>query len=49
MFIDNESALHQMKAWHQTGDKPLSEPMSTILVDIGSDNGLSDAHDFGLL
>ena len=25
--IDNMTALVQIMAWHQTGDKPLSEPM----------------------
>ena len=25
--IDNKSALVQIMAWHQPGDKPLSEPM----------------------
>ena len=25
--IDNKSALIQIKAWQQTGDKPLSGPM----------------------
>ena len=25
--IENNAALVQIMAWHQTGDKPLSEPM----------------------
>ena len=27
--VDNKSALVQVMAWHQTGDKPLPEPMLT--------------------
>ena len=27
--IDNKSAFVQVMAWHQTGDKPLAEPMMT--------------------
>ena len=29
--IDNKSSLVQVVAWHQTGDKPLPEPMLTII------------------
>ena len=25
--INNETALVKIKAWHQTGDEPLAEPM----------------------
>ena len=31
--IDNKSALVQVMAWHQTGDKPLSEPMLIQFTD----------------
>ena len=31
--IDNKAALVQVMAWHRTGDKPLSEPMLTRLID----------------
>ena len=31
--IDNEPALVQVMAWHQIGDKPLSDPMRTWLTD----------------
>ena len=28
--IDNKVALIQLMTWHQTGNKPLSEPMLTV-------------------
>ena len=31
--IDNKSALVQVMAWRQTGDKPLPEPMLTQFTD----------------
>ena len=31
--INNIWALFQMKAWHQPGDKPLSEPMMALFTD----------------
>ena len=31
--IDIKSTLVQVKAWHQTGNKPLSEPMMTQFND----------------
>ena len=31
--VDNKPALVQVMAWHQTGDKPLLEPMLTQLTD----------------
>ena len=31
--IHNKSALVQVMAWHQTGDKPLPEPRMTQLTD----------------
>ena len=31
--IDNKAALVQVMAWHQQGDKPLSEPMLTRFTD----------------
>ena len=31
--IDNKSALVQVMAWCQTGDKPLPEPMMTQFID----------------
>ena len=31
--IDNKAALVQIMAWHQTGAKPLSEPMMTQFND----------------
>ena len=31
--IDNKSALFQVMAWRQTGDKPLPEPMLTQFTD----------------
>ena len=31
--IDNNPALVQVIAWHQIGDKPLSEPMLTPFTD----------------
>ena len=31
--IDNKSALVQLMAWCQTGDKPLAEPMMTLYYD----------------
>ena len=31
--INNKSALVQLMAWHQTGDKPLFEPMLTQFTD----------------
>ena len=31
--IDNKPALVQVMAWHQTGDKPLPEPMMTQCAD----------------
>ena len=31
--IDNNSALVQIMAWRQSGDKPLSEPMLTEFID----------------
>ena len=31
--IDNKSALIQVMAWRQTGDKPLPEPMLTQFTD----------------
>ena len=31
--IDNKSALVQVMAWRQTGDKPLPEPMMIQLTD----------------
>ena len=31
--IDNKSALVQVVAWRQTGDKPLPEPMLTQIAD----------------
>ena len=31
--IDNKPALVQVTAWHWTGDKPLSEPMLTQLIE----------------
>ena len=31
--IDNNPALVQIMAWHQIGDKPLSEPMLTQFTD----------------
>ena len=30
---DNKSVLIQIGVWHQTGDKPLSEPMLNQLTD----------------
>ena len=30
--IDNKSSLVQVMAWHQTGAKPLSEPMVSLLT-----------------
>ena len=32
--IDNKSALVQVVAWYQTGDKPIRDPMVTMLTDI---------------
>ena len=32
-LIDNMSALVQVMAWRQTGDKPLPEPMLTQFAD----------------
>ena len=32
--IDNKPALVQVMAWHQTGDKPLHEPMLTQCTDV---------------
>ena len=32
--IDNRSALVQVMAWHQTGAKPLPEPMMTQFTDV---------------
>ena len=32
--IDDKSALVQMMAWHQIGDKPLPEPMLTQFTDV---------------
>ena len=31
--IDNKPALVEVMAWHQTGDKPLHEPMLTHFID----------------
>ena len=31
--FDNKSALVQVMAWHQTGDKPLPEPMLAEFTD----------------
>ena len=31
--FDNKSALVHVMAWHQTGDKPLPEPMFTKFTD----------------
>ena len=31
--VDIKAALVQVMAWHQTGDKPLPEPMLTHLTD----------------
>ena len=31
--IDNMSALFRVMAWHQTGNKPLPEPMMTQFTD----------------
>ena len=31
--IDNKSALVQVMAWRQTGDKPIPEPMMTHYTD----------------
>ena len=31
--MDNKPALVQVMAWHQIGDKPLSEPMLTQFTD----------------
>ena len=31
--IDNKPELVQVMAWHQTGDKPLPEPMLIKLID----------------
>ena len=31
--IDNKTALVQLMAWRQTGDKPLSEPMLNQSID----------------
>ena len=31
--VDNESALVQLMAWHQAGNKPLPEPMLTQFTD----------------
>ena len=33
-LTDNKSALVQAMAWHQTGDKPLLEPMLDEFADI---------------
>ena len=33
---DNMPALVQVMAWHQTGDKPLPEPMLAEFTDLGS-------------
>ena len=30
--VDYKSALVQVMAWHQTGEKPLSEPMSSLYL-----------------
>ena len=30
---DNKSPLIQIEAWHQTGDKPLSQPMMAYITD----------------
>ena len=43
--IDNNPALVQMMAWHQTGAKPLSEPMVVQFNDIYASlalNGLKE-------
>ena len=32
-LIDNKSALVQVRAWRQIGDKPLSEPMLTSFTE----------------
>ena len=32
--IDNMLTLFQIMAWHQTGDKPLSEPMMAQVADV---------------
>ena len=31
--IDNNPALGKIMAWHRIGDKPLSEPMLTRIID----------------
>ena len=31
--IDNNPALFQVMAWHQTGDKPFPGPMMTQFID----------------
>ena len=31
--VDNKSALDQMVVWHQTGNKPLPDPMMTQFTD----------------
>ena len=33
-LIDNKSALVQVMAWRQIGDKPLPEPMMTQFTDV---------------
>ena len=33
-LINNNLALVQVMAWHQTGDKPFSEPVLTQLTDV---------------
>ena len=34
-LIDNKPGLVQVMAWHQTGEKPLYEPMLTQFTDQG--------------
>ena len=33
VLIDNNPALVQIMAWRRIGDKPLSEPMLTLITD----------------
>ena len=40
--VDDKSSLVQVVAWHQTGDKPLPEPMMTQFIDVHASTCLND-------
>ena len=47
--IDNKSSLVQIMAWHQTGAKPLSEPMMTTSTDTSMSPGFIELNNWKII